>query len=245
MSTVKIFNGTLNNVTWNNASNCDYTITNDVDIWRISVSENLTHLNDFLAVMKPDEVARGNRFYRIDDRNRHIVSRGAMRNILGRYLNQSPTTIEFKAGLNNKPYIENNVGLCFNLSHSGDWILMAVSNAEIGVDTEFVNSYFRYTEVLEDNFNTAEIAFINQTSSIERFFLLWTRKESLIKATGKGLDDNLRLITCIDGVHSVHNSITASTNDWLINSFKVDENYSGAIATNTNIGTIRFWDIDF
>ncbi|HEY8781754.1 MAG TPA: 4'-phosphopantetheinyl transferase superfamily protein [Mucilaginibacter sp.] len=244
MSLIKIYNRYLDDISWVNASACDFKLDNNIDVWRINISSNFSLLNNFLALINPGEIARANRYFHTRDKNRFIISRGALRIILGKYLNQQPSSIELEIGVNKKPHIKN-ANLQYNISHSGDWILLAVSSSNIGADTELVDVTYNYRDVLEDNFSTNEISYINQTSSVERFFMLWTRKESLTKATGKGLDEDLKLIPCLDGVHSVQSSLISSTTDWLISSFKLSENYLASIADSAQAEATRFWDIYF
>jgi 4'-phosphopantetheinyl transferase len=244
MGHIKIINHYPDNVQWVNASSCKYLIKNNIDIWRINISSNLLLIDDFLSILSPDEIARANRFFYLRDKNRHIISHGAMRNILGRYLNQQPSLLEFEYGFNKKPYIINKASLHFNLSHSGDWILLGVSNSEIGVDTELVKSDFDYKDIMEDYFSIEEINFINEGKSPERFFLLWTRKEAQIKGTGKGLDENIRLIPGLDGIHHINHDVIASVNDWLISSFNLNEHYIASVAANPMTEEIKFWDLD-
>ena len=123
--------------------------------------------------------------------------------------------------------------------------MLAISNSEIGADTELVNHTYDYKEVLEGNFSADEIDFINQTSSFERFFTLWTRKEALTKATGKGLDDDLKLIPCLNGIHFAQSSTISSDVDWLISTFKLSKNYLASVASSAKIDATRFLDIYF
>src|SRR5258708_14472218 len=245
MAQIKIIDKQPDNLNWKNASSCEYLINNNIDIWRINVSSNLKSINNLLSVLSPDEIARANRFFHVRDKNRHIISHGVMRNILGRYLNQSPSLIEFKDGINKKPFIKNKTSLHFNLSHSGDWILLAVAKSEIGVDTELINFDFEYKDVMEVYFNNDEINFINEEKSADRFFLLWTRKEAQIKATGKGLDENIKLIPGLIGTHHINNDEISLYKEWVISSFNLNEQYIASVAVNPLIEEIRFWDIDF
>jgi 4'-phosphopantetheinyl transferase len=247
MSLIKIHNQFLNDINWINASACDYAINNKVDIWRVNISSNLPLLNAFLAILNPGEIARANRYFHVNDKNRFIISRGGLRIILGKYLGKQPSSIEFEIGPNKKPFIKNsnNTNLNYNISHSGDWILLGIANSKIGVDTELINYTYEYKDVLPDNFSQYEIDYINQTSSIERFFMLWTRKESLTKGTEKGLDEDLKLIPCLEGLHFAQSDMISSNEDWQISTFKVSEDYLGSVAHKINPDAIRFWDIFF
>ena len=247
MSLIKIQIQYLNNLNWLNGSLCDYTMGNNVDIWKVNIASNLHLLNNFLAIMHPEEIVRADRYYHVRDKNRFIISRGALRNILGKYLNIPASSVEFGMGYNKKPHIKNATGNkhYYNMSHSGDWILIAVSNSAIGADTEFINQAYSYKDVLQDNFSSEEIAYISQASSIERFFMLWTRKEALTKATGKGLDEDLKQIPCLDGIHLAESGVISSTNDWLVSTFTLNEQYFASVASIPHISCIRFFNIYF
>jgi 4'-phosphopantetheinyl transferase len=237
----------LNDVNWINGTDYGYAMDNNVDIWRVNITSNLSLLENFLTIIHPDEIARANRYFHVRDKNRFIISRGALRNILAKYLNIQPSGVEFEIGPNKKPHIKNAAGnkLYYNMSHSGDWILLAVANSEIGADTEFINDTYSYKDVLKDNFSADEINYINQGPSIDRFYQLWTRKEALTKATGKGLDEDLKLIPCLDGIHSVESNIISSTNNWLLTTFKLNKQYVASVASNPHAGLITFLDIYF
>jgi 4'-phosphopantetheinyl transferase len=243
MALIKITNRYLDDLTWTNAATCDFSPGTNVDVWRINISANLSLLDSFLAIMPPSEIARADRYFQTKDKNRYIISRGALRNVLGKYLNQSSGSVEFGAGENKKPYIINS-NLNYNMSHSGDWILFAISNTKIGADTELINNAFNYQEVIEDNFSVDEVNYIRESASIERFYMLWTRKEALTKATGKGLDGDLKLLPCMDGIHFARGDVISSADNWLISSFKLNEHYTASIASDESIKKMRFWDID-
>ncbi len=246
MGLIQITNQNLSGINWLNPATCSFILDNNVHVWRISVGQNLSLLDDFQAIMTPAEIARANRFYQSKDHNRFIISRGALRNILAKYLNQKPREIEFELGENDKPCIKNNgqLNLNYNLSHSGDWILLAISSHEVGADIEFVNPNFGYDEVLNDNFSTDEVSYIKEKESRARFFNLWTRKEALTKATAQGLDGDLRLIPCLDGVHIIKADIIASEKNWLVNSFNINEQYIASITISPNISETSFFELD-
>ncbi len=244
MPSIKVTNNFLVDITWLNASACSYKINNGIDVWKISADLSSTLIDSFKPMLTGDEAARSNKFYRQQDRDRFITSRAALRIILGKYLNMAPGTVEFESGLNKKPFIKNpNPGnIQYNLSHSGDAILLVVADSAVGADVEFVNHNFGYREVLADNFSTDEVEYITEADSIQRFFKLWTRKEAITKATAQGLDCDLRLLPGLDGITTVAEGIIASGDDWMINSFKLDDQYIASVAGNPFIGQISFFD---
>jgi 4'-phosphopantetheinyl transferase len=247
MSSVKITNQYLDTISWQSSISCGFVTGNAVDIWRIGVSSNLLFLEPFLAIMHPGEIERANRYFQTKDKNRHIVCRGALRIILGKYLNIPPASMEFGIGTNQKPFVKNpnTINICYNISHSEDYILIAVAATEVGADIELINENFGYQEIIEEHFNAEEINFIAQAHSAERFFMLWTRKEALLKATAKGLDDDLKLVCSMDGTHPIPGNTISTKNDWEINSFNLNPQYIASIAVNPLASAYRYWDIDF
>lgn len=71
----------------------------------------------------------------------------------------------------------------FSLSHSGDWALLAVGEAELGADIEAIQP--RRIGALRRLSTPEEAAWAGEDP--ERWFQLWTWKEAVMKATGLGL----------------------------------------------------------
>jgi len=246
MPLITIQNRYLTDITWLNAIGCSFKAQNSVDIWRININANLSRLDGFRAILNLNEQARADRYFHQKDTSRFIVSRAALRVILGKYLNLTPAGVEFQIGTNKKPYIKNagTSALFYNVSHSGSWVIIAVSDFEVGADTEFADPSFDYKDIIRENFSAAEIAHINENSSFESFFSLWTRKEALTKATGKGLDDDLKLIPCLEGTHNAESTVILSTESWLVSTFKLDEQHIASVAGNAKVASHKFWDIN-
>lgn len=243
MPSINVTNNFLADIAWLDAGDCSFKIDNSIDVWKISAGLNATQIENFKPMLSGDEIDRAGKFYRQQDRDRFITSRAALRIILGKYLNLLPETIQFAPGLNKKPYIKNSTrhNLQYNLSHSGDTILLAVADTVLGADVEFVNHNFGYREVLADNFSAEEVNYISEADSIHRFFKLWTRKEAITKATAQGLDCDLRLLPGLDGTTTVADGIIASDQAWLINSFDLSSQYVASVASSPFIGRISFF----
>lgn len=100
-----------------------------------------------------------------------------IRSLLSSYLKNQLSREELLKNENGKPYFNN--GPYFNISHSGRYVLMAVSTAEIGVDIEEIKN--KDMSALVRVFNEAEAKMIKEHSD---FYYLWCAKESLIKCMG-------------------------------------------------------------
>jgi 4'-phosphopantetheinyl transferase len=229
----------LDTVKWFDETECTFQLNDEVDLWRINIAANQSNIANFLSLLQPDEVARANRYLQEKDRTRFIISRATLRQILGKYTNQSAADLKFSIGTNKKPYIKG-ADIKYNVSHSADWVLIAIANTNVGVDTEKINPLFDFTSILEDNFSKAEIDFIGQ--SPQNFFLLWTRKEALTKATGQGLDENLKYMPCLDGLHPADARVLITDKNWQIKSFKIDGMNWGSVALESKIQQLNFFD---
>jgi 4'-phosphopantetheinyl transferase len=240
-----ITNRYLNDVTWHLAAGQGYVINSDeVHVWRICISQNLKRLERFEALLNSEETMRAGRYKQQKDTYRFIVSRGAQRIILGRYLDTPPDELQFILGDNKKPHLLNKQGevLHYNLSHSGDWIVLGIATLPVGADVEFIDEAFPFQDILEDNFSRAEADYIGK--SPERFFKLWTRKEAILKATGQGLGDHLKITPALDGEHSLSNLLLGNDKGWQLNSFALYYQYMATVVVEDAGQAFKFFDAE-
>lgn len=76
-------------------------------------------------------------------------------------------------------------GPCFNLSHGGDYAVLAVSRGTVGVDIEPVGERLPIS-IPRRYLRPDELAWLEAEPTAERFAHLWTRLESALKADGRG-----------------------------------------------------------
>ncbi len=172
-------------------------------------------MNTLAASLKPDEQSRAAAFRFDKDRHLFIAGRGLLRILLGRALDVPPSAVELTAtDLGKLELAErgresfsptNDVAassrldgekdsrprIGFNVSHSGDVVLIAVGlGVTLGVDVEQVRVVQRLEQLAEHYFSPREcqqlFALPSETQTLA-FFHAWTRKEAILKATGKGL----------------------------------------------------------
>jgi 4'-phosphopantetheinyl transferase len=166
----------------------------EVDVWRIGLIQPERVIQSYRELLDTNEVERADRFYFAKDRNRFTVARGVLRQLLGTSLKLDPREIRFVYGPQGKPSLaapQSSSGLRFNLSHSGEVALVAMShNLELGIDVEQVRADFASGEIATRFFSPEECAKLETLpahESVDAFFNCWTRKEAYIKARGEGL----------------------------------------------------------
>lgn len=116
--------------------------------------------------------------------------------MLARYGGVTPEQIEMSRGLYGKPRLASPaLGLDFNLSHSGDWWALAVSDgAAVGIDLEYCDPGRDVLKLARRSFCAAELADLEACPPAlrnDRFYDYWTLKEAHIKAGGGSLGREL------------------------------------------------------
>ena len=124
----------------------------------------------------PRRTAAAARLRREPDRRRALAATWLLRHALGL---EDETRLQF--GQRGKPQAAGYPP--FSLSHSGDYALLAVGEAELGADIERIDS--RRMGALRRQSCPEEAAWAGEDEA--RWFQLWTWKEAVMKATGQGL----------------------------------------------------------
>lgn len=97
----------------------------------------------------------------------------------------------FEFGEYQKAYISNYDDIYFNLSHSGNMVACAVSDKEVGVDVEFIDTTIDLNIAKNFFYNSEYESIMNSPKASDEFFRYWVLKESYMKYTGLGFNLNL------------------------------------------------------
>ncbi len=128
--------------------------------------------------------------YRFDThRRRFVVRRGRLREWLAPRAGIAPGAITFAANAYGKPSVTGWAGF-FSASHSGEWMMLAEGDAEIGCDIERVDAKLDWPPLAAGLFAPAEraaLAALDPSEGRASFFRCWARKEAFVKAIGHGL----------------------------------------------------------
>jgi 4'-phosphopantetheinyl transferase len=151
--------------------------------------------SELLACLSEDERARASRFVRARDRRRFAQCRAAVREILGRLLDEPAESLRFRAAAMGKPELDRESAglesLHFNVSHSAELGLVAVCQGrEIGVDLERIRPISEGERIVASFFTATEqaaFAAIGEPLRAAAFLRGWTRKEAVLKGFGSGI----------------------------------------------------------
>jgi len=169
-------------------------IRDDIHVWHAALDRDVNRLSRLESTLSPEEKARADRFHFANDRNRFVAARGLLRELLGKYLQQTPASLQFSYEKYGKPSLSGgniSSGLCFNLSHSAGLAVYAIARERnLGVDVEHIRPEFGGEDIAKRYFSAREVNDLRtlpMEARAEGFFNCWTRKEAYLKATGMGL----------------------------------------------------------
>jgi 4'-phosphopantetheinyl transferase len=165
----------------------------EVHVWRTTLDLAASDIARLRQMLSVDERERADRFHFDADRRRSVIGRGYLRLLLGRILNLPPSELQFEYDEFGKPGLMPRLepSLEFNVSHSGDLILIAIAiGRAVGVDVEKIRTDLDPVYVAAHFFSTSEckiLASLGGDDQYDAFFACWTRKEAYLKARGIGL----------------------------------------------------------
>jgi len=206
----------------------------EIFVIKIDVPAYYDRISDtYTEILSEHELNNSLRFIHDKDRNRYILGMHLVKTVLSQILKTDAGDIEFKYSSKKKPFVN---GVEFNVSHSGDCVILAISSHQVGIDIELIDPDYDYEELLTPNFHSQEIAYIrNNKNKVTGFYTLWTRKEAILKASGEGLTDELDKLSCLNA------KIERNGFTYKLTSFKVIENYIACLATNTDENQIKYF----
>jgi 4'-phosphopantetheinyl transferase len=166
----------------------------DVHVWRIPLDVSQDIVADLAPLLSDEENARAKQILCEEAGRRFVVAHGALRRILSRYLDERPEQIRFVTDAQGKPHLASHADastLCFSLSHSGEFALLAVTkDRDVGVDIERIRPVSAWREIAARYFSKREreaLWSLSNDRALEAFFQGWTRKEAYSKALGQGV----------------------------------------------------------
>ena len=170
----------------------------DATVFHVDLSPQPDVERTALRWLSREEQDRWRKFRLEPPRREFALCRAALRVILCRWLSCTNGELAFEEGQHGKPAAHAGgrpASIHFNVSHSGRHGLIALAaRGRLGVDVE-VRDTRRNLDMLIDEALTAEeksrLAGVGASCRRRLFFRIWTMKEALIKALGKGFSLNV------------------------------------------------------
>lgn len=186
-----------------------------------------------LAALPGAEQERIARYRAPADRIRGLVGALLPRLVIANREKKPLDQIHLPRSAKGKPYHPDDPGFCFNLSHSGELVALAIGPAPVGVDCEQIRPARDWQGIARRFFTAAErhwLASVRTGDLAQRFFELWSRKESLLKATGDGLSGSISALSvCPESDDD--SRVDFQGQSWFIRTYRNCPGYSVALSS--------------
>lgn len=179
---------------------------------RISIEQ---HFGELVECLYPERKSRVLAFRRKEPAYTSIVAGLMLQTLIEQKLGIAPCALVLEKNENGKPMVQGHPEFYFNLSHAGDYVVLAYGDVPLGIDIERIRP--QNLRVAKRCYTEAEYAYVtgvdtgvNQVGDIfgekqsvkigtdevlleperdinDRFFYLWTMKEAYLKLTGDGI----------------------------------------------------------
>lgn len=177
-----------------------------VDILAFPLNDDsVMPLSDAWISLNAEEIRRAKRFAFERDRSRFVRGRAIVRAVLAEVLGGSePAALALQTVGQGKPTLLDHPECHFNLSHSGDQAVLAISEAPVGIDIESRDRRIDPHKLGQAVFCAPEMAAIeraNGSTAHTLFFRFWTAKEAIMKLTGEGFSLSPKEIALVLGAN--------------------------------------------
>jgi len=159
------------------------------EIANYELNEKFFHL---LSLVSKDRQQKISNFKLDIDKKLSLYAEIIVRKYISQKIHLENFEIEFEENKYGKPYLKGYPDFFFNISHTHNAIVVALSNELVGVDVEKIKT--ADLAIAKRFFSDKEIKYIHsaQFDQDKRFYEIWTRKEAYIKHVGKGLSIPLK-----------------------------------------------------
>ena len=170
------------------------------------------HFDELVERLYPERKSRVLAFRRKEPAYVSVVAGLLLQELVEKQLGIHPDELVLEKNENGKPWIKDHPEFYFNISHAGDYVVFAYGGVPLGVDIEQIREKDNL-RVARRCFTEREYAYISGQKEVvsqepadshgglaeksgfkpddslcaERFFYLWTMKESYLKLTGDGI----------------------------------------------------------
>jgi 4'-phosphopantetheinyl transferase len=211
--------------------------TQQVHIWIADLAQPAELAGRLEQMLCPDERRRAARWCSEAKRRRFVVSHAALRIVLGHHLQKEANEVEISLSEAGKPYLADSSGVSFNMSHSHELAVIAVTrDRNVGIDIEYVTPQPRVLWALRPYLSADEVVLLSMTPPGERnrrMLGYWVAREAVFKAFGRGgswLPDSCSVPLEDESACTWRGLLSAEGANRLVRPIHVDDAYVGALA---------------
>lgn len=207
-----------------------------IEVWQLKLNLQVPILNSDLLILSEFERTYALHFRTHADQVRSVATRAALRRILASRIMLPPNRLRFDTNRYGKPYLLGDTGIEFNVSHAGQFALIALSTngQQVGVDIEDCDRQIDINSLSGYVFTAIERRFKLMTT--EDFIKRWVAKEAVLKALGLGISEHLQAISVLPGDGESYR-LESNYSEWLdvkVWSISVPDSYVAALAAKNH-----------
>ncbi|MGB8452321.1 MAG: 4'-phosphopantetheinyl transferase superfamily protein [Anaerocolumna sp.] len=203
------------------------------DIFAVKISGTMEAAlcDKYLKLLTPEKQAKIRRFLKWEDMQRSLVAEILLKVVIIEKLKIDNKKIEITVDKYGKPFLKGNLSFSFNISHSGEWVVCATDEYDVGIDVEEVR-LIQTEDIIQNYFSREECRYFQDKGDIEKldlFYKLWTLKESYIKAIGTGFSTDFTAFTIVFGKPVRVRSDVLEP--WFLKQYEFDVGYKLSLCT--------------
>lgn len=228
----------------------------DLYIWHIPFGGKALMEQSFAPLPSEEETLQAARFTHPELHQSYLKTRWAMRDILGLYLHAAPADVQLRYAKLGKPELipsAYSLDIRFNLTHSGDGALFAVTlGAEVGIDMEKAGQKSRPLRLAKRYFTTetvAQLSALPEKAQQTTLLKLWTQYEAYKKAQGVGLRGGEGLLPLSINLKNDQFKPfpldTGEASNWLVSQLNPANDYIAAVVIESAGKEMQIQHIDY
>lgn len=206
-----------------------------IEIWLLKLNLQAPISNSDFLLLNKYERANALRFHTHADQVRSTATRAALRRLLVTKVAMPSCKLNFLTNNFGKPYLKGASDIDFNVSHAGEYALIAISTkGKIGVDIEDCDRQLDVRALSEYVFTRIERQCAIETT--EDFIKRWVAKEAVLKAVGVGISEHLQVVSVLPDNKEGY-QVTCDYLEWegiKVWSIKVPDRYAAALAVHAS-----------
>lgn len=148
---------------------------------------NGTPSADAFEHLSREESERAARLRENGQAQAYVCAHSALRRLLAQRTGRAACDLGFAAGPHGKPVLQDEPNLHFSISYRAGCAALAIATRPVGIDVERLRDRVDAAGIARRFFTSAEQAWLASSKDPQAFYLLWTRKEALVKAAGVGI----------------------------------------------------------
>lgn len=165
-----------------------------VQVWKLKLDTAIFSSATITRILSLEEQRQSTAFASAKLARNYVLTRFVVRKILGDALGVCGSELEFATNQYGKPTISGpmQTNLHFNVSHSGNWMVLALADNPVGIDIERVESWSKYEQLIDQVYQAKERTRLSLASDQCREFIrTWVAKEAVLKMEGVGLNKSM------------------------------------------------------